>query len=107
MSLYDQLHRLAPSPVVQLRAVAMAQWQGAGAGLTALESDCLWSRLEGYYLAHAVRGTMLLHVGRTADAIQALDRALGCGCSAPERRLVERRRAAALRTLLADDGVDR
>ena len=108
VSLYDQLHRLAPSPVVQLnRAVAIAQWQGAAAGLAALESDRLLSRLEAYYLAHAVRGTLLLQVGRPADAIQALDLALACGCSAPERRLVERRRAAAQQVLLADDGVDR
>ncbi len=108
VSLYDQLHRLAPSPVVQLnRAVAIAQWQGAAAGLAALDTDRLLSRLDGYYLAHAVRGTLLLQVGRPADAIQAFDRALRCGCSAPERRLVERRRTAAQRALLADDGVDR
>ena len=108
VSLYDQLHRLAPSPVVQLnRAVAIAQWQGAAAGLAALDADRLLSRLDGYYLAHAVRGTLLLQVGRPAEAIKAFDRALRCGCSAPERRLVERRRAAAQRALLADDGVDR
>lgn len=94
VALYDQLHRLAPSPVVQLnRAVAVAQWQGAAAGLAALDADRLLSRLEHYYLAHAVRGTLLMQAGRRAEALDAFDRALACGCSAPERRLIERRRA--------------
>lgn len=97
VSLYDQLQQLAPSPVVRLnRAVAVAQWQGAAAGLEALDDDRLLSRLEAYYLAHAVRGTLLMQVGRREEAIVALDRALACGCSAPERRLIERRRAALL-----------
>ena len=107
VSLYDQLDRLVPSPVVRLnRAVALAQWQGAAAGLAALEADLLLSRLDGYYLAHAVRGTLLGQVGRTTEAVEAFGRALACGCSAPERRLIERRRTAAQRTLLADDGFD-
>ena len=99
VALYDQLHQLAPSPVVQLnRAVAIAQWQGAAAGLAVLEGDRLLSRLDGYYLAHAVRGTLLWQVGRAADAVAAFDRALACGCSAPEQRLIERRRAESMLT---------
>ncbi|HTU99963.1 MAG TPA: DUF6596 domain-containing protein, partial [Luteitalea sp.] len=92
--LYDQLQQLAPSPVVRLnRAVALAQWQGAEAGLAALDDDRLLSRLDSYYLAHAVRGTLLMQIGRDEDAARAFERALACGCSEPERRLIERRRA--------------
>jgi predicted RNA polymerase sigma factor len=34
-----------------------------------------------------------MQVGRTSEALTAFDRALACGCSAPERRLIARRRA--------------
>ncbi len=99
VSLYDQLHALAPSPVVELnRAVALAQWYGAAAGLAAVEANRLLSRLDHYYLAHAVRGTLLMQVGRTSEALTAFDRALACGCSAPERRLIARRRAQVVST---------
>lgn len=92
VALYDQLQALAPSPVVQLnRAVAVAQWHGAEAGLAALDDDRLLSRLDTYYLAHAVRGTLLLDVGQPEAARAAFTRALACGCSLPERRLIQRR----------------
>ena len=99
--------RLAPSPVVRLnRAVAMAQWQGAAAGLAALDADLLLSRLDGYYLAHAVRGTLLLQVGRPAEADPGIR-------PRARMRMLRARTAAGRATahsgaaaLLADDGFD-
>jgi RNA polymerase sigma-70 factor (ECF subfamily) len=51
------------------------------------------ARLDDYYLLHATRAELLARLGRPEDAARALTRALACRCSAPERRLLERRLA--------------
>lgn len=92
LHLYDQLVSLNPSPVVALnRAVAIAKVHGPAAALAALaplERDRLLRR---YHLLLAVRGQLLLELGRVTQAAEAFRSALACDCSEPERRFLERK----------------
>jgi RNA polymerase sigma-70 factor (ECF subfamily) len=92
LTLYDQLLSIDPSPVVALnRAVALAKVRGPADALTAiapLERD---PRLRRYHLLLAVRGQLLLELGRSADAADAFRAALACTCSEPERRFLRRK----------------
>jgi len=87
--LYDQLLALNPSPVVALnRAVAVSKVSGPTDALDAiapLESD---PKLQHYHLLMAVRGQLLLDLGRAAEAADALRAALACVCTEPERRFL-------------------
>jgi len=89
LDLYDQLLALNRSPVVALnRAVAVAKVRGpaeALAALVPLESD---PKLRDYYLLLAVRGHLLLELGRRTEAADCFRAALDCPCSEPERRFL-------------------
>ena len=76
---YAELERLTGSPVVRLnRAVAVAQSEGAAAGLRVL--DGLDAALPRSHRLVAVRGALLADLGLVADARQAYLRALElCG----------------------------
>jgi predicted RNA polymerase sigma factor len=88
--LYDQLHRLEPSPVVLLsRAVATRYAVDAATALA--EVDALGDRLEGYRLWHATRAELLRALDRTEEAAQAGQRALALATNAAERELLARR----------------
>ena len=88
--LYDALFRREPTPVVGLnRALALAERDGPGAGLAAL--DPLADRLDGYHLFHAARGELLRRLGRADDARVADRRALELVANPAERRLLEER----------------
>ena len=94
LDLYDQLLAIAPTPVVALnRAVAVARVHGAAAGLAALEPLDEDPMLRHYHLLMAVRGQLLLELGRGPDAHAAFEAALACECSDPERRFLERKLA--------------
>jgi len=68
--LYDALLALQPTPVVALnRALAVAERDGPGEGLSALEP--LADRLDGYHLFHAARGELLRRLGRDDEARNA------------------------------------
>jgi RNA polymerase sigma-70 factor (ECF subfamily) len=92
LHLYDQLLAINPSPVVELnRAVAVAKVRGAAEALAAialLEKD---PKLRDYYLLLAVRGHLLLELGRRAEAAASFRAALKCHCSEPERRFLKRK----------------
>ena len=92
LRLYDQLLAINPSPIVALnRIVALAKVHGpeeALAALAPLEHD---RKLRRYYLLLAVRGQLLLDVGRVDEAAKAFRAALACDCSAPERRFLQRK----------------
>jgi len=92
LDLYDQLLALNRSPVVALnRAVAVAKVRGPAEGLAALaplEND---AKLRGYYLLLAVRGHLLLELGRRTEAATCFRAALDCPCSEPERRFLRRK----------------
>jgi RNA polymerase sigma-70 factor, ECF subfamily len=89
LQLYDQLLRLAPTPVAALnRAVAVAEVDGpqvALAGLADLD-------LDGYYLFHAIRADLLRRLGRNADAVLAYDVAIARSENTAERDFLRRRR---------------
>lgn len=75
VTLYDQLMRHTPTTVVALnRAVAVAERDGAQAGLDAIEP--LRDELDGYYPLHAARADLLIRLHRGSDAADAYRKAL-------------------------------
>ena len=92
LELYDQLLAMNPSPVVALnRAVAVAKVRGAAEALAALEPLENDPKLRDYYLLLAVRGHLLLELGRRTEAAACFRAALDCPCSEPERRFLRRK----------------
>lgn len=95
---YDRLLVIAPSPVVRLnRAVAVGKVHGAEAGLRELDGLDGDRALDDYFLLGAVQAQLSWELGDLAAALRALEQALSQPCSAPERRLLERRLAACRR----------
>jgi RNA polymerase sigma-70 factor (ECF subfamily) len=91
LALYDQLLALTPTPIVALnRAVALSEVQGPAAALQVMES----LELDRYHLFHAVRADLLSRLGHHEEAAAAYDAAIALTQNTPERRLLERRRAA-------------
>jgi RNA polymerase sigma-70 factor (ECF subfamily) len=89
-ALYGELARLTDSPVVELsRAVAVAEAQGAEAGLQIVDRLAL----DDYHYLHATRGELLRRLGRAAEARDAYGQALALVHDDAERRLLERRLA--------------
>ena len=89
-ALYGELARLTGSPVVELsRAVAIAEADGPEAGLAIVEG----LELDDYRYLHATRGELLRRLDRTAEARDALQRALELVHDDAERRVLERRLA--------------
>jgi RNA polymerase sigma-70 factor (ECF subfamily) len=89
-ALYGELARLTGSPVVELsRAVAVAEADGPEAGLAIVDRLAL----DDYRYLHATRGELLRRLGRTAEAREALCRALALSHDGTEQRLLERRLA--------------
>lgn len=76
--LYDALMAIAGSPVVAInRAVAIAEAEGAVAGLATLDGIGADRRLAEYQPYWAARAELSARLGRTADAAEAYDRAIG------------------------------
>jgi RNA polymerase sigma-70 factor (ECF subfamily) len=89
-ALYGELARLTDSPVVELsRAVAVAEADGPEPALDIVDRLAL----EDYHYLHATRGELLRRLGRTAEARDALGRALTLVHDDAERRVLERRLA--------------
>jgi RNA polymerase sigma-70 factor (ECF subfamily) len=92
VALYDELGRLAPSPVVELnRAVAVAMSEGIPAGLALVEALAASGRLEGYRLLPATRADLLRRAGRSAEARAAYEEALELTTNEAERRYLSDR----------------
>ena len=92
IALYDTLMALRPTPVVALnRAVAIAQRDGAEAGLAALDAIEDRERLETYPFFFAAHGELHLRRGRGDLAAAHFARALALARSPEERRFFERR----------------
>ena len=92
LRLYDELLVMNPSPVVALnRAVAIARVRGAAEALLSIEPLASDAKLNRYYLLLAVRGHLLLDLGRWAEAATCFEEALKCRCSEPERRFLRRK----------------
>jgi len=96
VSLYDRLMALAPSPVVALnRAIALAERDGAAAGLEALAGIADSERLAPYPFYRAAFGALELRRGDAARAAEHFQAALSKARNEAERRFLEKRLAAA------------
>ncbi|WP_340538913.1 RNA polymerase sigma factor [Nocardioides sp. GXZ039] len=90
-TLYAQLARLDPSPIVALnRAVATAELDGPAVALA--DVDRLGEALEGYHPFHVTRAELLRRLGRSAEARAAYDVALGLIDNPAESAYLTRRR---------------
>lgn len=77
LSLYDRLVELDGSPIVALnRAVALANVEGPGAGIEAVEAITNSSHLQSYYLLHAVLGEFEARLRHFPAAAKHLRKAL-------------------------------
>ena len=95
VALYDELRRLAPSPVVELnRAVAVAMAFGPAAGLALVDALTAEPSLENYHLLPSVRGDLLAKLGRFDEARLEFERAASLTRNARERTLLLERAAA-------------
>jgi RNA polymerase sigma-70 factor (ECF subfamily) len=92
VALYEELERVAPSPVVILnRAAALAMADGPDAGLALLaklEGD---DRLARYQPLHATRAELLVLTGDIEAAASAYRRAVELTQNPAERRALQRR----------------
>ena len=88
LELYDQLLVHTESPVVALnRAVAVAEVDGPVVALSLVDG----LELADYHLLHAIRGDLLVRVGRVDEAAHAYETAIALTLNAPERDLLRRR----------------
>jgi len=95
LRLYDALAMLVPSPVVAInRALALAEVEGAGAGLAALDEIASEPRLAQYQPYWAARADLLARTGASPAAAEAFDRAIGLAADPAVRRHLLRRRQA-------------
>lgn len=95
VQLYDALRQMTGSPVVAInRAVALAETQGAAAGLAALDAIGQDARLSNYQPYWAARAGLLARsVGHAeADADAAYARAIGLEADPAVRRFLQQRR---------------
>jgi RNA polymerase sigma-70 factor (ECF subfamily) len=105
VELYDQLLERLPSPVVALnRAVAVSKASGAAAGLELVDALGSEPVLAGYHLLPAVRGDLLLQLGRRDDARVELERAASLTRNARERELLLAKAGATVASARADQG---
>ena len=87
---YGELARITGSPVVELnRAVAVAEAEGAAAGLALIDD----LPLDAYHYKHASRAELLRRLGRDDEARAAYAVALDLVHDDSERRWLERRAA--------------
>jgi RNA polymerase sigma-70 factor, ECF subfamily len=96
LTLYDELLRIWPSPVVALnRAVALSMVDGPQAALTEVEALERDGRLAGYRYLPSAKADMLHRLGRDAEAVEAYKAALALSGNAAEQEfLAERLRSA-------------
>jgi len=95
-ALYDALAQVAPSPVIELnRAVAVAMAYGPAAGMAIVEELVAEPALQSYHLLPAVRGDLLVKLGRLDEAQIEFERAAALTSNARERALLLARAHAA------------
>ncbi|HEV7283913.1 MAG TPA: RNA polymerase sigma factor [Kaistia sp.] len=93
-SLYAELARVAPSPVVELnRAVAIAMAEGPAAGLALVETLANEPVLATSHLLPGVRADLLMKLGRLAEAQADFERAAALTRNMRERQLLLERAA--------------
>ena len=96
VQLYDALCALSSSPVVALnRAVALAERDGAAAGLAALDQVAGDARLAQYQPYWAARAELSARVGAWQTCLDAYQRAIGLESDPAVRRFLLQRAEAA------------
>ena len=86
---YEALAALNPSPVIELnRAVAVSRAYGPAAGLELVDRLLDVPALSGYHLLPAVRGDLLVSLGRDEEARAEFERAAGLTRNERERALL-------------------
>jgi len=91
--LYAMLERFQPTPVTRVnRAVAVAEAEGAQAGLALLD-DIDDAAVAQWHLYWSTRAELLQRTGDRDAAVAAFDRSLACNPNDSDRRFLERRRA--------------
>ncbi len=94
-SLYDELGRVTPSPIIELnRAVAVSMAEGPAAGLAIADRLVPEPALARYHLLPAVRGDLLAKLGRMGEARAELERAAALTQNAREKKILEDRAKA-------------
>ena len=94
-ALYDALAQLAPSPVVELnRAVAVSMAFGPAEGLALVDALASEPALKSYHLLPAVRGDLLVKLGRLDEGRAEFERAASLTRNARERKLLLDRASA-------------
>ncbi|WP_374514590.1 RNA polymerase sigma factor [Niveibacterium sp.] len=92
VALYDLLGQRNPSPVVALnRAVAVSMAYGAAAALPLVDALHANPQLQAYHLLPAVRGDLLMRLGRYDEARADFERAAGLTRNERERSLLRAR----------------
>ena len=93
-ALYGELAGLAPSPIVELnRAVAVGMASGPAAGLALVDALRSEPQLKNYPLLPAVRGDLLVKLGRRDEARLEFERAASLTRNRREKALLEARTA--------------
>jgi len=91
LTLYDELMRLDPSPIIALnRAIAVAELDGPQVALAII--DRLQDTLAGYHAYHATRADLLRRLGRSQQSRSAYDRAIELAGNTAETAYLTRRR---------------
>jgi RNA polymerase sigma-70 factor, ECF subfamily len=91
VSLYDQLVRLDPSPIIVLnRAIAVAELEGPEVALAVIGR--LDNTLAGYHAYHATRADLLRRLGRSQESHAAYDKAIELSRNTAESAYLARRR---------------
>jgi len=94
VTLYDELFRIMPTPVVELnRAVALGMALGPARGLEAMDELVAQGKLDGYHLLNAARADMLERLGRNDEARSEFERASSLTQNQRERALLLARAA--------------
>jgi RNA polymerase sigma-70 factor (ECF subfamily) len=95
LTLYDELLRIWPSPVVALnRAVALAMVDGPAPALAEVEALERDGRLAGYRYLPSTKADLLRRLGRDAEAMTAYRAALALTGNAAEQEFLEERLSA-------------
>lgn len=95
VALYDELARVAPSPIVELnRAIAVSFADGPAAALARLDALAAEPALAKYHLLPSARAEMLERLGRRGEAAAEFTRAAALADNARQRERLLRRAAA-------------
>ncbi|HKQ75630.1 MAG TPA: DUF6596 domain-containing protein [Blastocatellia bacterium] len=94
LQIYDALSDLTGSPVVSInRALAIAELQGAGAALDAMQEVAADARIADYQPYWAARAELLTRTGAYGEARRAYEIAIGLERDPAVRRFLQRRQS--------------